>query len=221
MKTLRSITLCLGWLALVLLTMTSCREYTDDLQKLGSRVEVLEQKALEANRQYEALNEIIRAIETNGFVTRIVRNIDGTYTITFNNGKVITLRDGRQGSDGTDVLSVKQNSADGKWYWTVNGEWLLDGQGNMMRAGAEDGKDGLDASPATLPQVRINPTTREWEISTDGGTTWVTTGIPADGKDGKDGEDDIFKGVYVSPDGKSITFILRDGRSFQVPISAI
>ena len=34
------------------------------------------------------------------------------------------------------------------------------------------------------PQIRINPETNEWEISTDGGETYVSTGVKAIGKDG-------------------------------------
>lgn len=39
-----------------------------------------------------------------------------------------------------------------------------------------------------------------------------------DGKDGTDGSDDIFMGIIESEDGKSITFVLRDGQTFTVPI---
>ena len=37
------------------------------------------------------------------------------------------------------------------------------------------------------PRVRINSITKEWEISTDGGHTWTTTGVKAEGKDGTPG----------------------------------
>ena len=49
----------------------------------------------------------------------------------------------------------------------------------------------------------------------------LDTSVYADGKNGKDGQDggpDIFADIVVSPDGKSITFILTDGRTFTVPI---
>ena len=39
------------------------------------------------------------------------------------------------------------------------------------------------------PQVRINPNTFIWEISYDGGNTWVSTNTYAKGKDGADGTD--------------------------------
>ena len=112
------------------------------------------------------------------------------------------------------------------------GKPLTDESGNLVQASAEDGRDGADGVDgrdgrtasevgAVVPQVRINPASRHWEISVDGGQTWSDTGSSADGKDGIDGqngEDDIFLKVDESLDGQSITFTLRDGRTFTVPI---
>lgn len=38
------------------------------------------------------------------------------------------------------------------------------------------------------PQVQINATTNEWEISTDGGKNWKSTGIKATGEKGDRGD---------------------------------
>ena len=239
MKYFRLLTQFPCLLIMIAFCLTACDKYnyTNDLQGLGSRVEDLEKKVLEAGEQIELLNEIILTINTNGYITDITDNGDGTYTIKFNTDKTYTLRNGHVGKDGkssTLDMGVKQDPKDGKWYWTLNGDWLLDGDGNKMPAGAKDGqdgkdgkngKDGKDGSTATavLPQVRINKN-RYWEISTDGGKTWENTGIYADGKDGKDGKngqdapDDMFLTVRTSADGKSITFVMRDGREFTVPI---
>ena len=46
-------------------------------------------------------------------------------------------KDGINGTDGKDgqtpVVSVRQDS-DGHWYWTVNGDYILDQSGNKIRA---------------------------------------------------------------------------------------
>jgi hypothetical protein len=224
--------------ALVLLTgvwLVSCDKDADDLQQIGSRVEALEKKVLEANNALETLGEIITVIQQQGYVTKVTQNADGTTAITFSTGKTFTLRSGHQGVDGRDgreatlTLSVAQDPNDGQWYWTLGGEWLLTADGQRMRAGAYDGRNGQDGKSAsetgaTVPQVRINVTTRHWEISTDDGNTWQDTGVLADGKDGsngangQDGQDDLFVNITIAADGKSITFILRDGRTFRVPI---
>lgn len=46
----------------------------------------------------------------------------------------------------------------------------------------EKGEDGIS------PQVRINQLTNYWEISTDNGTTWTSTGVKATGEEGKKGD---------------------------------
>ena len=207
--------------------------YTEELQQLGQRVEILEAMVLEANTDLEALNELVLAVRNNGYVTDIKKNADGSFTVTFNTGKSYTLRSGNNGRDGRDGkeanldLSVMLDPNTGVWYWTLNGQWLINSDGERVQAGATDGKDGRNGrtAVATVPQVRINPQTRTWEISTDGGQTWTDTGFVADGKNGKDGsdgkngKDDLFIDVIVSDDNKSITFVLRDGRSFTIPIN--
>ena len=45
-----------------------------------------------------------------------------------------------------------------------------------------DGEDGI------TPQIRINAATNEWEISTDNGDTWASTGVKATGAQGEKGE---------------------------------
>ncbi len=228
MKTVRHFAFCLGLSLLASSGLTSCDKYnyTDQLQQLGSRVEILEQRVQEMNTELAALNELIATVEKRGYIANGKKNTDGTTPINFNSGKTYTLRDGHQGVDGKAAelqISVAQDPADGVWYWTLNGTWMLDGEGNRMQAGATDGKNGRNGSSGyvVLPQMRINTETRNWEISTDAGETWTDTGFCADGKDGKngaDGVDDIFMQISVSGDGKSITFILNDGRTFTVPV---
>ena len=38
-------------------------------------------------------------------------------------------------------------------------------------------------------KLRVNPSTNEWEVSYDSGTTWESLGVKATGEDGKDGRD--------------------------------
>ena len=124
---------------------------------------------------------------------------------------------GEDGEDGKDAeapeISVKQG-ADGNYYWTINGTFIVTSDGNMIRANGKDGKDGVDGQDgkdgrAVAPQVRINPTTYIWEVSYDGGTTWISTGTYAKGKDGQDGKD--------GEDGKDG----KDGKNGDVVINSV
>ena len=217
-----------------LLTFSSCDDSNGDrLKELGGRVEYLEDEVLKLNKliqeQNDALAEITTIMEEGGFITNIVKNNDGSFTVTFNNGRTIILRNGKDGQDGRDgrdgieatlVVSVRQD-ADGQWYWTLNGDWLLDGNGNKVRAGAVDGANGLNGRnghDGVVPQMRINED-GIWEVSSDGGKTWISTGVPANGKDGKDGRADIFGSIVLSEDGTYLTVTLADGvTTFNIPI---
>lgn len=223
---------------LLALLVTSCSDrFGDDLRGLGSRVEELENKALEAGKEIEALWTLVKTIQSNGYISNIIENSDGSVTIEMtyytnpDNPKTkttqtYTIHPGTDGKEASLVISIKQDTYDGLWYWTLNGDWLRDANGNKVRAGGRDGKDGKDGLDGTdgkdgvVPKVRVN-NDGMWEYSPDGGTTWITMGEPADGKDGKDGKDgrpDIFKSIVLSEDGTYIIITLADGRTFEISL---
>lgn len=188
----------LAVLAIALPTLlASCDKYGDDLRQLGSRVEVLEKKVLEAGEELTALKRIVETVEGQNRVTDVVHNSDGSYTITFASSGPVTLRNGRQGeagergSDGNGLeLSVAQ-AADGLYYWTINGEWMVDGEGNKLRASALDGTDGRDGVDGQDG--------RDGHDGVDGkdGHDGVDGKDGKDGRDGKDGKDDLSTNVPI------------------------
>lgn len=161
---------------------------------------------------------------------------DGTDGKDGQNGK-----DGKDGADGKDgstpVIGVKQDT-DGIWYWTLNGEWLLDDNGQKIKAVGTDGKDGQngkdgqdgkdgqngqDGKDGITPQLKIEE--GYWYVSTDNGQTWTQLGKATgengkdgvDGKDGKDGVDGVdgdsmFQSVTVTE--TEVTFVTSDGQTF-------
>jgi hypothetical protein len=73
-------------------------------------------------------------------------------------------------------LYVQYMSAKGETPLTYE-QWLNSIKGDK----GDPGKDGIS------PKVRINTTNNYWEISTDNGTTWTSTGVKATGAEGDDG----------------------------------
>lgn len=75
-------------------------------------------------------------------------------------------KDGVNGTDGKDghtpVLGTKQD-ADGAYYWTIDGEWVLDGEGNKIPLITE----------GATPELKIENNT--WYVSYDG-ETWEEVG---------------------------------------------
>jgi len=188
----------LAVLAIALPTLfISCDKYGDDLRQLGSRVEVLEKRVLEAGEELTALKRIVETVEGQNRVTDVVRNSDGSYTITFANSDPVTLRNGRQGEagergdDGTGLeLSVAQD-ADSLYYWTINGAWMVDANGNKLRASAVDGQDGRDGIDGKDGKDGHNG------VDGKDGHDGVDGKNGRDGKDGKDGKDDLTSNVPI------------------------
>ncbi len=183
-------------LCMLVVCMTSCDKYnyTDELQGIGHRVEILEESMLEVNVQLAAIKEIFTVIQEHGYITNIEENADGTYTITFNNNNSCTLRNGYQGTDGQDgkeadlKIGAALDPQTGIYFWTLNGEWLLDNNGNKVQISATDGKDGTDGKNGKDGQDG-----KDGKDGADG-----KDGV--DGKDGKDGADG-----KNGADGKGIT----------------
>ena len=218
-------------LHLLLLSVTLCvfsachNDIWDAIDGLDSRVTKLEELCKEMNTNITSLQTIVDVLQSNDFITGIVEikkngEVIG-YTITFGKHDPITIYHGQDGKDGADGKDGQDGSAnapvigvaldsDGVYYWTLNGEWLLDDNGNKLpvsgkdgqngtngsngQDGAdgkdgqdgEDGKDGADGQDGITPQLKIED--GYWYISYDNGATWTQLG-KATGEDGKDGAD--------------------------------
>ena len=207
------------WIALVALLQSGCDTlHGDRMEQIGARVEKLEEMVLDFNNQLAQLQVIVNTIHEHGYITQIVQNADGSYALRMSTGQTVTLRNGERGKDGTAKtldMNAKED-ADGNWYWTLNGDWLLGEDGKKIRVNPTDGQDDVNLALA-LPQVRVNATTGNWELSTDGGTSWSDMGVRAIGRDGKD---DIFYACSISADGTKVTITLSDGREFTFPVKS-
>ena len=121
-------------------------------------------------------------------------------------------KDGQDGEDGTTpTIGVKQD-ADGVYYWTLNGEYIVV-DGEKIQAEGKDGTNG------TTPQFKIE--NDYWFISYDNGTNWTQLG-KATGEDGKDGEDGVggdsmFSGVDYKTSTDYVIFTLADGTQIKLP----
>lgn len=146
-------------------------------------------------------------------------------------------KDGEPGKDGKDgttpSIGVALDPTDNAYYWTLNGEWLLDANGNRIPLTSRDGKDGKDGvdgqngqdgkdgqngqdgKDGITPQLKIE--NNYWYVSTDNGVTWTQLGkaVGEDGKDGQDGKDgeDGDKSIFasVSQDDTNVYFTLVNG----------
>ena len=199
----------------------------EDLKALVSQV----------NANVASLQTIVTALEGKDYVLEITPIYENSkeigYVITFSKSGKVTIYHGKDGK--TPVIGVKKDT-DGKYYWTVNGEWLLDDAGNKIPTTGADGKDGVDGTPGTngndgaagqpgaagtpgkdgvTPQLKIE--NGYWKISYDNGVTWETLG-KATGEDGTPGQNGDSMFQKVESDDTTVTFTLADGTKLYVPL---
>ena len=183
-----------------------------EIDKINARLDELCQ---ELNENVSSLQTIIDAILQNDFVKEInpVKK-DGVvigYDIIFTQSGKVTIYYGEKGETGDDghspQIGMKQDT-DGRWYWTIDGEWMLDANNNKVLAVAEDGENGL----TPIFEVRDG----DWYISYDNGQTWKFYG-QATGDKGDKGEqgDSVFSGIEYND--QYITLTLVGGKVLQIP----
>lgn len=231
--TIRKVWIACSMVCACMFGLSSCGDDYDDselrgdIENLESRITALEEWQKSVNTDIRSLQNLVKALEDKDYVTAVTPLEDGTgYVISFLKSGNVTIKHGEKGEDGTTpVISVKQDS-DGKHYWTVNGEWLLDNGNKMPVTGekGDKGDKGDKGADSIAPQVRINTDTNLWEISTDGGKTWTSTGIKATGDKGNTGAqgpqgDAIFAkdGIDYTSDHDNVIFTLVDGTKITLP----
>lgn len=223
----------LYWLILMaVLAFAGCSEDYDDsdlrndMQNLENRVNALERWQSEANSNINSLQSIVNSLNGLNHITSVTDlkdsagNVIGC-TLHFAQGDPKNVYYGSEGKEGkTPAIGVKLDS-DGIYYWTVDGNYLLDKDGKKVPASGTPGKDGANGADGTngtngadgkdgiTPKLKIE--NDYWYVSYDNGATWTqlekTTAGTASAC--------IFKGVTVSEN--YITFTLADGTSFALP----
>lgn len=217
----------------------SCKTNTDDLwdsiHQLDGRVTSLEELCKQMNGNIGALQTLLQALQSNVSITKVNPVTEGGktvgYTISLSKGDPITIYHGEKGDKGdtgiagkdgvTPVVGVRRDT-DNVYYWTLNGEWLIDDAGNKVKAVGEDGKDGengIDGKPGMdgiTPQLKIE--NGRWWLSVNNGSTWSNIGQATGdtGKDGVDG-DDMFSDIDYTSSQDFVTFTLSNGTVIKLP----
>ena len=220
----------------------------DTIHNHETRISELESKCREMNVNISSLSQIIEALQENDYVTSISEVVeDGEvvgYKITFSKSGSVCIYHGRNGKDGQDGENG-EDGADGKdgytpkigvakdidgvYYWTLDGDWLLDENGEKIPTTGKDGvdgedgvdgKDGDDGEDGITPKLKIEDD--YWYISYDDGISWYVLGkaVGEDGADGKDGidGDSFFKSV--TKDDNNVYLTLADGTVITIPLAS-
>ena len=199
-----------------LIAFVSCEKYDDsslktDIKDLNNRVTALENWQQQVNGNISSLQSVVNALNGTDHIVSVS-------DIVNNDGKVIGCsfqfaKGGKKeiyfSNEPAPAIGVKIHS-DGIYYWTLNGDWLLDKNGNKIKAQGLDGKDGVTPILKIIDKV--------WHISYDNGQNWEAMDYDTTG-DSVGPNSCIFKSVSVSD--SYITFVLADNTSFAVPVGGV
>ena len=145
----------------------ACQKYDDTalqnrIGNLENRVTTLEATVNTLNGNVSSLQTLVQALQDEITISVISKNKDG-FTITFSDGQTVEIRNGEGGAQGekgdAPVIGVKADN--GIFYWTVDGEWLLDAAGQKV------------AVSGGVPTLKIEGD--HWFVSYDG-TNWQDLG---------------------------------------------
>lgn len=226
---------------LIAVVVSSCSKFDDTeiwqtLDDHENRITALEELCKQMNTNIDALQTIVEALRKNDYITNVspVRK-DGEvigYTITFAYSDTITIYNGENGKDGdngkdgyTPQIGVMKDT-DGIYYWTIDGEWLLDSKGNKIKAEGIDGAAGSNGNNGTDGEDGITPRLKiendYWYVSYDEGANWIKLGKATgedgtDGRNGEDGEDGDSIFASVKQDDEYVYFTLADGTIITFP----
>ena len=216
----------------VMACVNSCYDDTklwEELQSQNQRIAALEDLCGKLNDDVQSLQAIVKALQENDYVTGVTPIMeDGKllgYVISFDKNDDIKIyhgltgedgEDGKAGEDGkTPIIGVRADE-NGLYYWTLDGEWLLDDSGSKIKAVGTDGANGTHGANGTdgvTPQLKIEE--GYWYISYENGVegSWKQLGC-AVGEDGKDARE-FFKNVTDTKD--AVELELADGTLITLP----
>lgn len=196
--------------------MVSCADLDllrSEIDSLSEKLQEIEQNCDRLNNDLAALTKTMEALQKEDMVTSVapLTSPDGSvegYIINFLKSGLVTIYHGKkgdaggQGQPGKDaaapVISVSKGD-DGKYYWTSDGEWILDAEGWRI----EVDKGGK------APEIKIEED--KWYVSYDDGQSWIYL---ADFTFSSDGY--VFQDVDADdPDHVRIT--LSDGTVLELP----
>ena len=187
------------------LALAGCKyddtEVWEEINSQKAKLTALEGTVSSMNSNIGSLQSLINAVQSKVTINAVTKTESG-YLIAFSDGNTARInngvdgKDGKNGQDGTTPVIGAKADSDGNFYWTVNGAWLLDAEGNKV-------------STSNTPQVKIEDD--QWMVSYDNGASW--TKVEGQGASATC----VFEKVTTDPN--NAIFTLGDGTVITVPLT--
>lgn len=189
------------------------------LDELEFRLNVVEDRCRRINTNIKALKSIVLKSPEKDRITAVLPIKEGDevtgYRIEFAYGEsveVFCAKDGKDGVDGVDgkdgkdgmVPAIGMKTEGNTSYWTINGEYILDADGQRIPLVVK-GQSSMDGR---TPMLKTEG--GEWFCSMDGGATWKKIDVSV-----RYGDGNIFSSV--TQNDTEVVFTLSDGTSINIP----
>ena len=179
---------------LACMSAVSCATYDDTdikeaISDLRNRVEALEADVAE---NVSAIQSMVSLGSVQSFS---IDEATGKLNVTLTDGKKLSID-----MTGYSLITVEQDEK-GDYFWAL----CVDGVSTPLMVG------GKKVPVAVTPALRISEND-EWQISVDGGKTWVSTGI----YNQEASSPSLFKDV--KQEGDNLVLTLADGTVFKVAL---
>lgn len=186
------------WLLPVFILFTACSDLSDLRKRLDeheARLKNLETLMTTTNSDIKAMKELLDAQSKKiGIVSYKELADKSGYELVMSDGSKIVIKNG-------SAVGVKTDT-DGQLYWTLNGDFMRDADGNKIKA------------TGVAPKLRVNGNGM-WEVSVDDGKTWQLV-LGADGKPVKATGQDISEVLKITETDESV-IIEYNGHKFIIP----
>ena len=157
------------------------------------------------NTNLAALQTLVSALQQNDYIVSVTpflengEQVGWLLNLSKSGPVVLYSRSNAPAGGRTPGFGLRQ-AEDGVWYWTLDGEWMLDDAGQKVRA---SGADGM------TPQLKIED--RSWWVSYDNGGNWTRLGPAVEESDAG-----LFREIDLSS-SVSVSLVLSDGTQLVIP----
>lgn len=141
-------------------TVTSCKDYDDDINSL--------QEQIKANA--DKIAEIEKLVKGGSVITNVAQSETGV-TVTLSNGKSFNLTNGKDGAQGAQGIQGEPGKPGTAWTIGEDGYWYCDGKKTDNLARGPKGEQGIQGEPGAAASVEYyvpNPETHHFDIYKDG-----------------------------------------------------
>lgn len=204
-----------------------CSKYDNSalLQRMSSieeRVNTLKETLETMNQDAAAMTALVEAYKNgktvSGVAPKFEKDVLLGYDVTLTDGSSFMIRNGMNGKDGysgrdgvdghTPVIGVMP--VDGQYFWTVDGNLMLDGSGNRIPASPDPSSSKVKDGQTPVISIADG----KW-IVTVGGTSYEAGTVA-------DTDNLVVDRVFLSVSGtdSEVTFSLRGGTVISLPKEA-